>query len=73
MFFGKRGSGKTTIRMEMQQAYEEHNKRERELGHSRGHFMVDLCLPGHMTACLRNFQETIRCSDDSWDAHFGAL
>ena len=71
MFFGKRGSGKTTIRMEMQRAYYEYNTRERDLAHSRGHFLVDLCRPGHMTACLRNFQETIHCNDDNWDAHFG--
>ena len=42
-----------------------------ELGRSRGHFLVDLCRPGHMTACLRTFQETIHCNDDNWDAHFG--
>ena len=34
---------------------------------------VDLCRPGHMTACLRNFQETIKSNDDNWDAYFGAL
>lgn len=25
-----------------------------------------------MTACLRNFQETIKSNDDNWDAYFGA-
>jgi len=141
VFFGKRGSGKTTIRMEMQQvrgrvveltssighihpatrarasetnqavhgtrqrgdcsvgehssslcrtaprgvaieaimaahllqAYRTYNEIAVELGRSRGHFLVDLCRPGHMTACLRTFQETIHCNDDNWDAHFGAL
>ena len=54
------------------QAYREYNARAVELGRSRGHFLVDLCRPGHMTACLRTFQETIHCNDDNWDAHFGA-
>ena len=49
-----------------------YNARAVELGRSRGHFLVDLCRPGHMTACLRTFQETIHCNDDNWDAHFGA-
>ena len=34
---------------------------------------MDICRPGHMTACLRNFQETIKSNDDNWDAYFGAL
>ena len=55
------------------QAYKEYNARAVELGRSRGHFLVDLCRPGHMTACLRTFQETIHCNDDNWDAHFGAF
>ncbi len=54
------------------QAYRVYNARAVELGRSRGHFLVDLCRPGHMTACLRTFQETIHCNDDNWDAHFGA-
>ena len=54
------------------QAYRQYNARAVELGRSRGHFLVDLCRPGHMTACLRTFQETIHCNDDNWDAHFGA-
>ena len=54
------------------QAYRTYNARAVELGRSRGHFLVDLCRPGHMTACLRTFQETIHCNDDNWDAHFGA-
>ena len=33
--------------------------------------MVDLCKPGHLTACLRCFQEAINCKDDNWDAQFG--
>ncbi len=57
----------------MQEAYAEANEHAVAAGGSRGHFMVDLCRPGHMTACLRTFQETIGCNDDNWDAHFGAL
>ena len=55
----------------MQHAYDEYNERARATGKSRGHFMVDLCSPGHMTACLRNFQEATRCTDDTWESSFG--
>lgn len=55
IFFGRRGSGKTTVRMAMQRAYERANE---ELVRDGGepHFVVDLCRPGHMTACLKDFQ-----------------
>lgn len=55
----------------MQHAYDEYNERARATNKSRGHFMVDLCRPGHMTACLRNFQEATRCTDDNWESQFG--
>ncbi|KAK9837250.1 hypothetical protein WJX81_001515 [Elliptochloris bilobata] len=71
VFFGRRGAGKTTVRLMMQRAYDDYNERMRSSGKSRGHFMIDLCRPGHMTACLRNFQETIKSNDDNWDAYFG--
>ena len=45
VFFGKRGSGKTTIRMQMQRAYQEYNDHSRAAGKTRGHFMVDLSTP----------------------------
>lgn len=57
--------------MQMQHAYDEYNERARALNKSRGHFMVDLCRPGHMTACLRNFQEATHCTDDNWESQFG--
>lgn len=57
----------------MQAAYDEYNDHARSSGKSRGHFIVDLCRPGHLTICLRNFQERIRCNDDNWDAQFGEL
>ncbi len=57
--------------MQMQHAYDEYNEKARATGKSRGHFMVDLCRPGHMTACLRNFQEATHCSDDTWESQFG--
>ena len=109
VIFGRRGSGKTTIRLQvidrvfksllcmfsfvtvvhiiykiksfvifgplnvqqMQHAYDEYNERARATNKSRGHFMVDLCRPGHMTACLRNFQEATGCTDDNWESQFG--
>ena len=55
VFFGKRGSGKTTVRMAMQRAYERANE-EAEREGPPVHFIVDLCKPGHMTACLKDFQ-----------------
>lgn len=73
IFFGRRGSGKTTIRLQMQRAYAQYNESVRAFGQSRGHFMVDLSRPGHLTACLRNFQEHIGCTDDNWDAAFGGF
>ncbi len=57
--------------MQMQHAYDDYNERARATNKSRGHFMVDLCRPGHMTACLRNFQEATRCTDDNWESQFG--
>ena len=42
--------------MQMQEAYSEYNEHAEASGNSHGHFMVDLCRPGHMTACLRTFQ-----------------
>lgn len=56
----------------MQHAYDEYNDRVRATGKSRGHFMVDLCRPGHLTACLRNFQEATGCSDENWESQFSA-
>lgn len=55
LFFGKRGSGKTTIRLAMLKAYKHMNEELAAAGKPE-HFMVDLCSPGHMTACLRDFQ-----------------
>ena len=55
----------------MQAAYDEYNDHARSSGKSRGHFVIDLCRPGHLTICLRNFQERIKCNDDNWDAQFG--
>lgn len=56
IFFGRRGCGKTTIRMMMQRAYKAYNEEMEGKGNSKGHFCVDLCRPGHMTACLGQFQ-----------------
>jgi hypothetical protein len=52
--------------MQMQEAYDDYNEHAEAAGNSHGHFMVDLCRPGHMTACLRTFQvrnlDSKRCS-----------
>ena len=59
--------------LQMQAAYDEYNDHAKSSGKSRGHFVVDLCRPGHLTICLRNFQERIKCNDDNWDAQFGKM
>ncbi|KAK3277819.1 hypothetical protein CYMTET_14196, partial [Cymbomonas tetramitiformis] len=71
LFFGKRGSGKTTIRMQLMAAYDKYNA-ESELGgrDKKPHFVVDLCRPGHVTSCLKSFQEYLGCGDESWDVRF---
>ncbi len=52
IFFGRRGSGKTTIRLQLEDAYRRYNEDAAASGKSKGHFIVDLTKPGHMTACL---------------------
>ena len=59
LLFGRRGSGKTTIRLRMMASYDSYNK-QREAEGKLGHFVVDLCTPGHVTTCLREFQAQIR-------------
>ena len=55
----------------MQQVYNDYNEHVRSSGKGYGHFMVDMCRPGHLTICLRSFQNRIHCTDDNWDAQFG--
>ncbi|GFR45248.1 hypothetical protein Agub_g6354 [Astrephomene gubernaculifera] len=69
VFFGKRGSGKTTIRLQLEEAYRRHNEEAAAKG-TKGHFIIDMCRPGHMTACLSTFMETLDASTDNWDATF---
>ena len=40
----------------MEAAYKRANEAAAANRTSRGHFVVDLCRPGHMTACLTTFQ-----------------
>uniref|UniRef100_A0A383W9H0 Uncharacterized protein n=1 Tax=Tetradesmus obliquus TaxID=3088 RepID=A0A383W9H0_TETOB len=70
VFFGKRGSGKTTIRLQMDDAYKAYNQAAIESSRSKGHFMVDMSKPGHLTACLTQFQSCIGSTLDNWDAAF---
>lgn len=70
IFFGRRGSGKTTIRLQIEEAYRKANENLVAQGKSRGHFMVDLAKPGHMTACLTTFQSVIGATIENWDAAF---
>lgn len=70
IFFGRRGSGKTTIRLQLEDAYRRYNEDAAASGKSKGHFIVDLTKPGHMTACLSTFMETLKANTDNWDASF---
>ena len=57
--------------LQMQHVYDDYNEHVRSSGKGYGHFMVDMCRPGHLTICLRSFQNRIHCTDDNWDAQFG--
>lgn len=60
--------------VQMQRAYDEYNEHTESIHRgSHGHFMVDLCRPSHLTACLRAFQSALHANDDNWDAQFGEL
>ncbi|EFN57351.1 hypothetical protein CHLNCDRAFT_142716 [Chlorella variabilis] len=54
----------------MQRAYQAYNDAARASGKTRGHFVIDLSRPGHLTGCLRQFQERVGASDENWDALF---
>ncbi|KAG2454057.1 hypothetical protein HYH02_001098 [Chlamydomonas schloesseri] len=69
IFFGRRGSGKTTIRLQLEEAYRKYNEEAAARG-AKGHFIIDLTKPGHMTACLSTFMETLGATTDNWDAAF---
>lgn len=56
--------------LQMMHAYHEYNEHARASGKTRGHFVVDLSRPGHLTGCLRQFQKSIGATDDNWDATF---
>ena len=42
IFFGRRGSGKTTIRLQMEAGYKQYNDRAISAG-GKGLFMIDIC------------------------------
>ncbi|GBG29117.1 Hypothetical Protein FCC1311_053402 [Hondaea fermentalgiana] len=69
IFFGKRGSGKTTIRLMMMQRYKEYNERRVSQGKNPV-FVVNLCRPGHMNDCLKQYRKSIGADKDNWDASF---
>eukprot|EP00955_Chlamydomonas_euryale_P068673 360194-Chlamydomonas_euryale.AAC.18 len=60
-------------RLQLEAGYRRYNAEAASSGRSRGLFMVDLCKPGHMTACLSTFQEAIGASIDNWDASFSEM
>lgn len=64
---------KQFMSLQMQEEYSLENEHVKSAGKSRGHFMIDLCRPVHLTLCLRSFQDAIHCTDDNWDAQFGTL
>ena len=69
IFFGRRGSGKTTIRLMMMQKYREFN--EQLVAAGKGPvFVVDLCRPGHMDECLKEFMRSVGADREDWDSKF---
>jgi hypothetical protein len=58
VFFGKRGSGKTTIRLQMEEAYCTYNKAARDEGRSKG--VLRVCVGPHR-ACVRAPQRLAPC------------
>ena len=43
-------------RLQLEEGYRQYNEQAVASGRSKGFFMVDICRPGHMTACLTTFQ-----------------
>ena len=76
LFFGRRGAGKTTIRLKMQSAYHAHNARVEAAATTatadRPFFIVDLCSPSHLTTALNTFASHAEVGADpaAWDAKF---
>lgn len=46
----------TQCRLQLEEGYRQYNEQAVASGRSKGFFMVDICRPGHMTACLTTFQ-----------------
>ena len=46
----------TPGRLQLEEGYRQYNEQAVGSGRSKGFFMVDICRPGHMTACLTTFQ-----------------
>ncbi|CAG9463409.1 unnamed protein product [Pedinophyceae sp. YPF-701] len=70
LFFGRRGAGKTTIRLQLEKAYAEANEQLVGSGKSLGHFIVDLTKPGALNSRLIDFRKNIGCPEDAWDQRF---
>lgn len=69
LFFGRRGSGKTTIRLMMHQRHNEYNA-ERVARGEPELLVVDLCQPGRVGDCLKSFMTNINANVENWDARF---
>jgi hypothetical protein len=54
----------------MEAAYRQYNEAAIASGKSKGFFIIDMARPGHLTACLKTFQETVGATEDNWDAAF---
>lgn len=71
LYFGRRGAGKTTIRLFMQEQHTAHNEKLRASGSSsKGLFMIDLTHPSTLTHCLKAFMANLGYSKESWDTSF---
>eukprot|EP00510_Aplanochytrium_minuta_P000821 CAMPEP_0184006264 /NCGR_PEP_ID=MMETSP0954-20121128/572_1 /TAXON_ID=627963 /ORGANISM="Aplanochytrium sp, Strain PBS07" /LENGTH=531 /DNA_ID=CAMNT_0026284745 /DNA_START=60 /DNA_END=1655 /DNA_ORIENTATION=- len=69
IFFGRRGSGKTTIRLMMMKRYMQYNEEQAQAG-KKSFFIVDLCRPGHMEDCLKAYMHAHGANLENWDAVF---
>lgn len=75
LVFGRRGSGKTTLRLQMLRAYGEKSSAARAGGASLGFLVADLSAPGEVSRRLEAFRDVAAVAQPGmpWDAAFAEL
>ena len=71
LFFGRRGSGKTTIRLHLQHLYDTANAKLRQQG-EKPYYILNLTKPTEVSTHMQAFKERCKINDDEWDARFAA-